>query len=398
MYRSKLTGAYASINLDHIVHNYKEASKRVGEEVTVTCVVKSDAYGHGEEKVVRALMDSGLEIVCVSTMIEAIRLRKKFPNLDILILGYTPSFLAKKTSEHNLIQTISTIEEAKRLNALAKTKVHIKVNTGMNRLGFDAEDADLIAEVSRMKNIELCGIFTHFYNSDSADKSTTEEQFRKYSELLEALEKRQVAVGVRHVCNSGGIISHRHMHLDMVRVGIMLYGLYPSKETCRDDVCLKECMELRSYIASILEVEKGEGISYGHTFIADKDMTVATVNLGYSDGLFRHLSNVGEVIIGNERRRIVGIVCMNMFIVDITGMDGVAVEDEVIIFGRSDSQFISIEEVAGWAGTISYEVICRTGYSVPRVFIQNNEVIEIEENLLSNVEEVYHDCRYSKGN
>lgn len=382
MYRSKLTGAYASINLDHIVHNYREVSEWVGDDVIVSCVVKSDAYGHGEKQVVRVLRDSGVKIVCVSTMIEAIRLRKKFPDLDILILGYTPSHLAIKASENNLIQTISTIEEAQRLNTLGKTKVHINMNTGMNRLGFNAEDADLIAEISSMKNIDICGIYTHLYSSDSAERTSTEEQYSEFVKLLDELEKREVDVGVRHICNSGGIISYQHMHLDMVREGIMLYGLYPSKAVDRDGVCLKECMEFRSYIASILEVKKGQGISYGHTFIADRDMVVATVNLGYSDGVFRHLSNMGEVIIDDERRRIVGRVCMNMFMVDITGMDGVAVEDEVIIFGNSETQFISIDEVADWAGTISYEIICRTGYSVPRVYIQNNEIIEIDEDLI----------------
>ncbi len=382
MGRSKLTGAYASINLDHIIHNFREASKWVGEDVTVTCVVKSDAYGHGEEQVVQALVDNGETIVCVSTMIEALRLRKKFHDLDILILGYTPSHLADKASKYNLIQTISTLEEAQRMNTLGKTKVHIKVNTGMNRLGFDAEDVDLIAEVSRMESIQVCGIFTHLHSSDSADRSSTEEQFDKFSKLLNELSKRQIDVGVRHICNSGGIINHPHMHLDMVRQGISLYGLYPSKETSREHVHLKECMEFRSYIASIQDVKKGEGISYGHTYIADKDMTIAVVNLGYSDGVFRHLSNVGEVIICDERRPIVGRVCMNMFMVDITGMDGVAVEDEVILFGKSDNQFISIDEVADWVGTISYEVTCRTGYSVPRIYIRNNDIFKIEENLI----------------
>ena len=379
MDRSKLKGSYAYINLDHIVQNYMEVLRWVGEDVTVSCVVKSDAYGHGEEQVVRALVKSGATIVSVSTMIEALRIRKLFPVLDILILGYTPSFLAIEASENNIIQAISTMEEARRLNELGKTKVHINVNTGMNRLGFDAENADIIVKISRMKNIEICGIFTHLHSSDSADGLSTDMQFRKFNKLIDALKKQNVSVGVRHICNSGGIINNRHMHLDMVRQGISLYGLYPSKKMSRDGVRLKECMEFRSYIAGILEVKKGEGVSYGHTFIADRDMTIATVNLGYSDGLFRNLSNVGEVIIGNERRKIVGRVCMNMFMVDITGMDNVAVEDDVIIFGRSDSQFISIDEVAAWAGTISYEIICRTGYSVPRVYVQNDKIIKIED-------------------
>jgi alanine racemase len=172
------------------------------------------------------------------------------------------------------------------------------------------------------------------------------------------------------------------MHLDMVREGIMLYGLYPSNEVSKESIKLKECMEFKSYIASISELKKGEGISYGHTFIAQKDMKIATINLGYSDGLFRSLGNKGEVIINDQRRSIVGRICMNMFMVDIMDMEDVSVEDEVIIFGKSENNFISIDEVALKAGTISYEIVCRTGYSVPRVYIKNGEIIEIESDLI----------------
>jgi len=380
MKQLKLKGTYASINLDHIAHNYKEACRLVGNAVTVSCVVKADAYGHGEAQVVEALIENGLSVICVGTMIEALRLRACFPKIDILILGYTPQFLACKATEYNLIQTISTREEALACNAAGTTKVHIKVNSGMNRLGFSTESADEIAAISRLKNIRVCGIFTHLHSSDI--ETPTLCQFEKFERLLHKLEDKGVHVGVRHVCNSGGIIVFKHMHLDMVREGIMLYGLYPYKTVSQETVHLKECMELHSFVARIIDIKKGEGISYGHTFIAQRNMKIATVNLGYSDGVFRQLSNKGEVIIHNERRPIVGKVCMNMFMVDITGMDTVRVEDEVIIFGRSENQFISIDEVAAWAGTISYEVICRTGYSVPRVYYKNGAIIEYEQALL----------------
>lgn len=379
----KLKGAYASINLDHIKHNYIEACKKVGNDVKVTCVVKSDAYGHGEEEVVKILVENGLSIICVSTMIEAIRLRKLFPtNLDILVLGYTPSFLLAKAYKYNIIQTISTYDEALVLNKVGRTKVHIKVNTGMNRLGFSIDEAKIIKDVSELENINICGVFSHLHSSDGLDKSSTEKQFKQYTNFIKELEILNVNVGTKHICNSGGIIEFEEFHMDMVREGIMLYGLYPSKNISRDQIKLKECMEFKSYIASIFIVKKGEGISYGHTFIADKDMKIATINLGYSDGVFRHLSNNGDIIIGDQRRPIVGRVCMNMFMVDITGMETVKVEDEVIIFGRSENQFISIDEIAEHAGTISYEVVCRTGYSIPRIYIKNNEIIKIEQNLI----------------
>lgn len=383
MKQPKLKGTYASINLDYIVRNYKEACRLAGDAVAVSCVVKSDAYGHGETQVVKVLIENGLSVICVGTMIEALRLRRRFPDIDILILGYTPKFMACKAAEYNIIQSISTQEEALALDAVdGITKVHIKVNTGMNRLGFCPENADEIAALSRLKNIRICGIFTHLHSSDSGIQEPTHSQFEKFDCLLHKLESQGIHVGLRHVCNSGGIIAFKNMHLDMVREGIMLYGLYPSKALSQEVVKLKECMELHSFIAQIINIKKGEGISYNHTFIAPHDMRIATVNLGYSDGVFRNIGNKGEVIICNERRPIVGRVCMNMFMVDITGMNTVRVEDEVVIFGRSKNQFISIDEVAEWAGTISYEVICRVGYSTPRVYYKNGMIIDCEETLL----------------
>jgi alanine racemase len=385
MTQLKLKGTYASINLDSIIHNYMEACRLTGGDVTVSCVVKSDAYGHGENQVVEVLVENGLSIICVSTMQEALRLRARFPQIDILILGYTPKFLLNKVEQYNLIQTISTIEEALALDSLGKVKVHIKVNTGMNRLGFSMDNLDEIASIYRLKNIQVLGMFTHLHSSDEV--APTLVQFEKFERILREMEDREIEVGTRHVCNSGGIIAFEQMHLDMVREGIMLYGLYPSKKISRDTVNLKECMELHSFIARIINIKKGEGISYGHDFIAPYDMRIATVNLGYSDGVFRNLGNKGDVIIHNQRRPIVGRVCMNMFMVDITGMDDVDVEDEVIVFGKSENQFISIEEVAEWAGTISYEVICRTGYSTPRVYFKNGKVIGVEqESLIENNE------------
>lgn len=377
-----LKGAYAKINLDNIVHNYKEACKQVGDDVTVTCVVKSDAYGHGEVEVVKALMENGLNIFCVSTVIEGIRLREQFPAIDILILGYTPKFLSSKAVAYNLIQTISSMEEAIALHEAGKARVHIKVNSGMNRLGFNVDEADLIRQVSELRNIEICGIFTHLHSSDSGDKTTAKDQFYKYKTLLNVLDHKGVRYGTRHVCNSGGIIDLKEMHMDMVREGIMLYGMYPSKEVNHDEVKLKECMEYFSYVAGIHVIQAGEGVSYGHTFIAEKDMKVATINIGYSDGVFRHLSNKGDVIIRDTRCPIVGRVCMNMIMVDVSHLHHVEMEDRVILFGASENQFISIDEVADNVGTISYEITCRTGYSVPRVYEKNNEIVKVEQELL----------------
>lgn len=376
MKKAAFTGTYASIDLDNIVHNYKEACRLAGEGVLVSCVVKSDAYGHGEEQVISALAENGCAMVCVSTVDEAIRLRKLFNELDILVLGYTPQFMAGKVSEHNLIQTISSLQEAMALNEAGPSRVHVKFNTGMNRLGFSIEEIDDVVRISNMKNIRICGVYTHLHSSDSIFPDPSQIQFDKFNKILEELDRKGIDPGTRHVCNSGGIINLPGMHMDMVRAGIMLYGLYPSGSIDRNAADLRECMELRSFIARIFNIKKGDGVSYGHDFIAPHDMKIATVNLGYSDGVFRNLGNKGEVIINDRRRPIVGRVCMNMFMVDITGMDDVKVEDDVIVFGRDRNQFISIDEAAEWAGTISYEIICRVGISVPRAYFKQNKPVE----------------------
>ncbi|HPQ46396.1 MAG TPA: alanine racemase [Clostridia bacterium] len=373
MRQSGFTGTYACINLDNIVHNYKEACRLAGNDVIVSCVVKSDAYGHGEEQVVQALSENGCSVFCVSTIDEAIRLRNNFREIDILILGYTPKSMAGKVSEYNFIQTISSLPEANALNEAGPSKVHIKFNTGMNRLGFSPDEMEDIILINNMKNIKICGTYTHLHSSDSFSSRPSELQFDRFNKILTELRKKGINPGTLHVCNSGGIIKLPGMHMDMVRAGIMIYGLHPSGSEGKGTADLRESMELRSFIAKIFNIKKGEGISYGHDFIAPYDMKIATVNLGYSDGVFRGIGNKGEVIIDDRRRPIVGRVCMNMLMVDITGMDDVKVEDEVIVFGRDRSQFISIDEVAGWAGTISYEIICRTGISVQRVYFKDGK-------------------------
>lgn len=391
--RTKPLGTYAIINLDHIVHNYLEISKWTGDDVTVSCVVKSDAYGHGELPVVQALVVHGVQFICVSTVIEGVRLRKQYPDLEILILGYTPVHAANSLIEYNLIQSIGTWEEAQRYNTLGDIRVHLNINTGMNRLGLDAADVEMINQIYHLKHIHVEGIYTHLHSSDGIDPSLTENQFQLFQSLLRTLRDRGISTGTCHICNSGGAIRYPHMHMDMVRLGISLYGLYPSHQMKKSPIQLKECMELHSYVARIHQLPQGQGISYGHTYIADRNMQVATVNLGYSDGVFRQLSNVGEVLIQGQRCKIIGRVCMNMIMVDVTGMENVAVEDEVVLFGRQGDSMISIDEVADWAGTISYDVVCRTGYSVPRIYLHNGEIVQMETDAILRGIAEHNECR-----
>lgn len=389
MKKSDLKGAYVKINLDNIAHNYHEVKDLFDDQVTVSCVVKSDAYGHGESEVVKTLVEEGLGFICVSTVYEAIRLRNQFPDIQILILGYTPRYLLSQVMTYDLIQTISSLEEAQALSELTRKgsdhhdiHIHIKVNTGMNRLGFDVNEPEEILRLQNFAGISIDGIFSHLHSSDASDKTKAMNQIQAFRDLIQYLEVNQMQVGTKHILNSGGIIDLTDHHMDMVRQGIILYGLYPSQTVDHHKVHLKECMEMISYIAAIRKISPGQGVSYGHSFIAKKPMTIATVNLGYSDGLFRHLSNVGQVIIGDQRRPIVGRVCMNMFMVDVTGMEDIHVEDPVIIFGASDHEHISIDETANMAGTISYDIVCRSGYSLPRVYERFGQIVKVEEPMM----------------
>lgn len=346
------------IDTQKIKDNYRRLCSLVHKDCKVMAVVKADGYGHGAVEVCRLLEEWGCTYFAVACIEEALHLRENGVNGNILILGNTDPSYAKQLEEQNLIQTVDTTDYAKALASCGKVRVHIKVDTGMSRLGFychTAEDisaaSDEIARVCTMENLSVEGIFTHFADSDGAEEKFTRQQFGLFTSLLDALEKKQVSVGIRHCCNSAGILRFPEMHLDMVRAGLVLYGLMPSAYT-KDDG-LKPAMKLIARVSAVNNIRKGDTISYGCTYKAEKDMRVAVLSIGYADGLSRALSGNLTVEISGRQAKLIGRICMDLCMVDLEDIPCRA-GDEAVIFDTPEK----IDEIAEKLGTINYEVIC----------------------------------------
>ncbi len=341
-----------------IQNNYKHLCSLVPENCKVLAVVKADGYGHGAVEVCRLLENCGCTYFAVACIEEALHLRANGITENLLILGNTDPSYAEQLQRQNLIQTVDTVEYAKALAACGKVRVHIKVDTGMSRLGFYChghEDlvhaTEEIASVAAMENLRIEGIFTHFADSDGVDEAFTRKQFGLFSSLLERLEQKQISVGIRHCCNSAGILRFPEMHLDMVRAGLVLYGLMPSPYT-RDDR-LQPAMRLIARVSAVNRIRKGDTVSYGCTFTAERDMRVAVLSIGYADGLSRALSGNLSVEIGGRPARLIGRICMDLCMAEL-GEIPCEAGDEAVIFDTPEK----IDEIAGKLGTINYEVIC----------------------------------------
>lgn len=376
---------WAEVDLDCIAHNICEVKRLVGKKVQVMAIIKADGYGHGALHIAEVLLKNGASQFGVATLSEALVLKKRFPNVPVLVLGYTPDECLHITVQYGIMQTIFTYEQAKRLSAEAmrlnkEAEIHIKVDTGMRRLGFQVneESFNAIKEISKMDYLNIKGIYTHFAKADERDKTFTHNQMKRYFEMVDQLEQRGVDVGIKHVANSAGIIDLPEYHLDMVRAGIMLYGLYPSDDVQKNHVDLHEAMQLKARIAHIKEIAAGDGVSYGQRFIASENRTIATLPLGYADGFTRLLSFKAMVLINGSKCPVVGTICMDQCMVDVTGID-VKSGDEVVLFGKSNGETHSIDAVAKLLGTINYEIVCMMGKRIPRVYKENQKITNIED-------------------
>lgn len=376
---------WAEVDLNCIAHNMKEVKRLIGKDVEAMAVIKADGYGHGALHIAETLIENGATHFAVATLSEALVLRKKFETFPILILGYTPSDCLEHVVRYDLMQTIFTMDQALTLSEMGclqnKTAMmHIKLDTGMRRLGFAIEEETVtcIEKISKLPMTEIKGIFTHFAKADEQDKTFTHEQMKKYFHLLNALDERQINYGLRHVANSAGIIDLPEYHLDMVRAGIMLYGLYPSDEVCHDRVTLKEAMQLKARIAHVKDVQPGEGISYGQRYIANDVKRIATLPLGYADGFTRLLSFKATALVKGKACPVVGTICMDQCMLDVTGIE-VQPNDEVVLFGESEGVKLTIDAYAKTLGTINYEVVCMMGKRIPRVYYKNKFKINVED-------------------
>ena len=379
---------WAQVDLNAIRYNFNSIKEKISEGTKVLCVLKADAYGHGAEFLVKEYERLGADYYGVSNLDEALQLRKAGAKKPILIFGYTPPEMAETLSKENVSQALFSLDYAKELyqnckEKNVKVKVHLKIDTGMSRIGFFCQnDEDInksIKEIEEIKNsmplLDIEGMFTHFSVSDDVtnNREYTVYQFNNFKKVISGLEELGIKVPLKHCCNSGGIISFPEMQLDMVRAGVILYGLYPSKET-EGKINLKPAMELKAVVSQVKEIPKNTSLSYGRTFVSGEKMKIASVTIGYADGYSLKFSNNAELLVKGKRAKIVGRVCMDQLMIDVTNIEGVKSGDEVTIFGCDGAEKISVDEMAEKIGTINYEIVCLIGKRVPRIYINNGKV------------------------
>ncbi|MBE3593148.1 MAG: alanine racemase [Thermoanaerobacter sp.] len=374
----------AEIYLDNIVHNLSEIKRWVGKNVKIMGVVKANAYGHGACQVAKVLIENGVSYLAVATIEEALELRECGINIPILIFGYTPLTQAKELIVNNITQTVFDINYVKdleriALNAGKKAKVHVKIDTGMGRIGYtDLKVAEKeIEKMMEMEGVEVQGIFSHFATSDEKNKTYAEKQFDMFKKLLERLKEKGINIPLKHIANSGAIIDLKYTYLDMVRPGIVLYGSYPSEEVERP-LDLKQTMGFKTKIVHIKEVPEGTSISYGRTFITKRKSKIATLPVGYADGFNRLLSNNHHVLVKGKYAPVIGRICMDQTMIDVTDIEGVELGDDVVIFGSQKGEKITADEIAKKLDTIPYEVYCGISRRVPRIYIYKGEVVEVK--------------------
>lgn len=363
----------AEIDLGNLVHNLNSVKNRT--KTDVMAVVKTNAYGHGAVECSKALMQNGFENFAVATAEEAIELCKNGILGRILILGYVFPENYQDLLINDVRLTVFDLECAKQINAAAeslgkKAKIHLKVDTGMGRIGFLPNEKSLtdIVEISKLANIEIEGVFTHFACADMTDKSFTEKQRSVFVKFVGDIEKTGITIPIKHDCNSAGAMDFDGGFLDMVRSGIINYGLYPSDEVKFENYDIKPVMSLKSHVVFVKEVEEGFTVSYGSTFVTDRKTRIATIPVGYGDGYPRNLSNKACVLIDGKRAPITGRVCMDQFMVDVTDIPDVDRGSEVTLVGRDGDEEITVEELSALCGRFNYEFVCDINKRVPRVY------------------------------
>lgn len=373
-----LKRAWAEISLARLRRNIEIIRALNGPTTELMAVVKADAYGHGDEQICRCLAEEcGVKFFAVSNLDEAIAVRNFCPDAEILILGYTPPEYAHEIAQYNIIQGIVSTEYAKALisKSCGSIRCHIKIDTGMGRIGLKHDKpvkcADEIAELCAMNGLEVEGIYTHFAVADSKDPENIKYTNRQEQFILDTyaeLEKRGIKLTHVHFMNSAAVCSRNSAKSTLARAGIIIYGLHPDIEL---DIPaeLSPVMELKAVISHVKSVRKGDCISYGRTFIADMEMRIATVTIGYADGYSRLLSSVGEILVHGKRCKIVGRVCMDQLMIDVSNVSAKA-GDIVTLIGRDGDDCITADELASVYGTIGYEVVCGISKRVPRIYIK----------------------------
>lgn len=372
---------YATVDLDAIRQNMEAMKANIAKGTMICGVVKSDGYGHGSVPVAKAVEDLvwGYAVAAVE---EGWVLRDHHITKPILVLGYVPEEEFESLVEQEIRYTVSEWKEVEILSKIAQklgknAYVHIKMDTGMGRIGLrSAEEILTLAQkIENLPNIVIEGIFTHMATADMADKTKAKEQIRMFKEMLQLLENNGIYIPIRHCSNSAGIIDLKEANIDMVRAGIALYGLYPSAEVNKENVCLTPALELKSIVSYLKTVPKGSPIGYGATFVTQKETKVATVSIGYGDGYPRALSNKGYALVRGKKAPIIGRICMDQFMMDVSDIPEIQQGDTVTLIGKDQNEQITVEELAELAGTFNYEFVCDLGKRIPRVYISGGKIV-----------------------
>lgn len=365
--------AYAEIDLGAIEKNFDALKNLCDKNVKAMAIVKADGYGHGAVEVAR-LLQSKADYFGVASVQEGIELRENGITKPVLVLAYTSPLQYDLLLEFDLMPTIFNLENAVSLNETAKkhgkkAKIHIAVDTGMNRIGFAPNDESVatIEKIDALPFIEIVGLFSHYAKADFKDKTGADRQTALFDEIIDKLESRNINIPIKHICNSAGIID-LDKHYDMVRMGIALYGMYPSDEIKKDKITLYPAMQVFSNVTHIKTVKKGEEVGYGGIYKAESDRVIATVSIGYADGFNRALTSKGFVLINGKKAPVAGKVCMDQIMVDVTDIKDVTVGSKVVIIGKSENEYISAELFGELGCSFSYEVICTFTKRVTKLF------------------------------
>ena len=374
---------WAEIDLDALSHNFKEIRRITSPSAKILAVIKADAYGHGSTETAQALVENGADCLAVACADEGKQLRRDGIDAPILILGASSASDMEDLVNYSLMPTVFSYDFANELSKTAEklnkpVKIHIKLDTGMSRIGFvtDVDDnalSDEILKIAALPHIEIDGIFSHFSTSDEAVRDYTKLQFERFMHVCDILEKKGLNIPTKHIANSAAIMMYPETHLDMVRAGIILYGLYPSEEVDKTRLDLKPVMTLKSRITMVKTLDSGRGVSYGKTYITNHPTKIATVPIGYADGYTRLLSGKAKISVNNTLAPVIGRICMDQCMIDVTNVNTINTGDEVIVFGAGD---VTADDLADLIGTVNYEIICMLSMRIPRIYLKNGKAVK----------------------
>lgn len=376
---------WAEINLDNINFNLNNIKKLLKEDTKICTVLKANAYGHGSVEIAKFLENKNVDYFAVARIEEAIELRQNNIKIPILCLGFVPEEYFEYAIKNNITLTVYSLEVAKKLNNICENlnthiNIHIKIDTGMSRIGFEVREESIeeIVKICDLKNLYIEGIYTHFAKADEIDKDFTYRQIERFKFIVDAIEKRNINIPIKHVSNSAALMDLTDLNFNMVRCGIVLYGHYPSDEVIKDRIQLKPAMTLKTRISHIKELEKDTGISYGLKYRTSKAEKIVTIPIGYADG-FTRMQNNPKVSINNSIFDVVGRICMDQCMVRIDKDIDIKIGDEVIIFGESN---ITVDDIANDLGTINYEIICMVSRRVDRIYKERNVILQADSYLV----------------